>query len=199
MGNIYLYVNVGIVVVYFVAIVGAYRRGFLYEGVSLLLTVGSLVIAWLLSPVLAKKWMLLSGEGFTDFLLKAATPYLNIALWFLIILAFFKFISLFFLPILKKATKLPFLGGMNRLLGVFVGALHASFWLVLLSMFLAFPFIPFGKNIREKTWLSPINHYANKALFQISQRINVQELSQEMKQAQIAFSQWLEHQDFLHD
>lgn len=199
MQNIFIYINIVIILIYLIAMIGAYRRGFLFEAINLALTLFAFLVSWQLAPILAKKWILINDTHFSDILLKAVAPYLNVVVWFLIVLAFFKFINLFITPMFKKVSTIPFIGFFNRIFGLSIGFLHATFWMFLLSMFLALPFVPQGKEIRQNTFLAPINKYANETIIFLMQKVNIENLQNEMSELTIAFSKWLEKQDLTNE
>ncbi|MBR2802655.1 MAG: CvpA family protein [Erysipelotrichaceae bacterium] len=194
-----LAVNILVGIIYIVSLVTAYKHGFVYEMLNLLLSVASVAIGWFASPVLADQLTLIQPESFEDVLLRSLTPFLNIGLWFLIIVLVFRLVLTFIVPLFKGVSKVPVIGTLNRLMGLFAGALNATIWVILLAMFLALPVIPHGREIRSQSVLQPIASFSNQLLSEVSSRITVEEIGDEVQDLRETFKQWLEQQEFLND
>ena len=194
-----LAVNILVGIIYIVSLVTAYKHGFVYEMLNLLLSVASVAIGWFASPVLADQLTLIQPESFEDVLLRSLTPFLNIGLWFLIIVLVFRLVLTFIVPLFKGVSTVPVIGTLNRLMGLFAGALNATIWVILLAMFLALPVIPHGREIRSQSVLQPIASFSNQLLSEVSSRITVEEIGDEVQDLRETFKQWLEQQEFLND
>ena len=192
-------VNILVGIIYIVSLVTAYKHGFVYEALNLLLSVASLAVGWFAAPILAEQLTLIKAESFEDVLLRSLTPFLNIGLWFLIIVLIFRLILTFIVPLFKGISKVPVIGTLNRIFGILAGALNATIWVILLAMFLALPIIPHGKEIRSQSVLAPISDFSNHLLSEVSSQITAEEIGDEVEELRQTFRQWLEQQEFLNE
>lgn len=190
--NIYVIINFIIAFYCLIVVLKAYKKGFVYELLRLIFTFFSFFFAWLLAPVCAKYAPLVKSSDFSDVLLQLVTPYINIGIWFINILVILFGISLFILPFFKVFSRLPLFGFINRILGSFLGLINAFIILFVISMILALPFIPKGKNICNYTFLKPINNYGNKILVEVVKNFSFTSLDSETTKARRIFLEMLE-------
>ena len=189
-----LIVNIAVIVIYAYSIIKAYKSGFLYEVLYLLLTIGSFWLALRLNPILCNLFPLLKPEHFTEVLMIALIPRFNQILWFLIVVILLRLIVLFFLPAFKKVSDVPLLGSVNKLLGVALGIINATILVFLISMFLTLPLVKNGPALREKTILKPINELTNQGITYLMSRVDIEELEENVKDMDQKFQQWLQEQ-----
>ncbi len=189
--NLNLYINILVALIYIIFLIIAYKKGFVYEALNLILSVFSIFVAYFISTPLSNIFPLVNSEQFDDFILQQMAPAINMTLWFILTVIASRLLLLILSPWSKKVSKVPYLGFFNRLLGTILGALNATFWVVLLSMFLALPIVKNGREIRQNTILEPISNYANKAITYLTNYYNDNHLDENLKNAQQQFEIWL--------
>ena len=156
--NYFIYITGFIIAIYLVMIYIGYRKGFLYELVSLLYTAASLILAWFASPVLASLFPLFDISSLNEkyelidhfFNLNNL---LNTVAYFLIIFLVLKLLYVFVALLMKSLNKIPVLGKLNQILGACSGVINATLIALALSMLLSLPLISNGREVREKTIL----------------------------------------------
>ena len=167
--NYYIYISVFIGLIYLAMIYFGYKRGFLYELVSLIYTALSLAVAWFASPVFATLFPLIDLSKLNseyDLLDKAfnLNKLLNTVAYFLIIFLLMKLLYVFISLIVKSLNKIPVLGSVNKALGACFGVLNATVIALALSMLLSLPLFKNGNEVREKTILKYITGVSDDAL-----------------------------------
>ena len=189
--NLNLYINILVALIYIIFLIMAYKKGFVYEALNLILSVFSIFVAYFISTPLSNIFPLVSSEQFDDFILQQMAPAINMTLWFILTVIASRLLLLILSPWSNKVSKVPYFGFFNRLLGTILGALNATFWVVLLSMFLALPIVKNGREIRQNTILEPISNYANEAITYLTNYYNDNHLDENLKNAQQQFEIWL--------
>ena len=175
--NYFIYITGFIVAIYLVMIYIGYRKGFLYELVSLLYTAASLILAWFASPVLASLFPLFDISSLNEkyelidhfFNLNNL---LNTVAYFLIIFLVLKLLYVFVALLMKSLNKIPVLVKLNQILGACSGVINATLIALALSMLMSLPLISNGREVREKTILKYINGVSDQALDFIVEKLS---------------------------
>ncbi len=199
--NYYLYVSIFIAAIYAAMIFIGYKRGFLYEAVSLLYTAASLLAAWFVSPVLSSLWPLFDLSEINEKykLLDGIfnlNKILNTAAYFLIVFLILKLLYVFVSMLMKSLNKLPVIGKFNQVLGALCGVLNATLIAVALSMLLSLPVVKNGADVREKTILKYIDSISGKALNIVVEKLSDTSLKKDAEGIDIdsyreEFRKWL--------
>ena len=174
--SIYPYISLFIIALYVVLMIIGYNKGFLYGIVNMLYTILSLFISWLVSPVLAKMFPIISIEKIDsqytllNSLFKIDTI-LNNTAYFIIIFLFLKVIYIFISLLTKSLNKLPVIGGLNKILGMFIGIFNATIITLALSMLLTLPLFKNGNDVKEKTIFKYVNNFSVNTMSYIAGKI----------------------------
>lgn len=167
--SFFMYINVAIVIIYIVFIIIGYKKGFIFELISLLYTGISALIAWFVSPVLANMYPIikLETESASDKLIATFIDIdgiCNTVLYFIVIFLLLKLLYIVFAFIFKGLNKLPVVGKLNKILGGFAGIFNATIIIIALSMLLNLPVFKNGSEIKKNTFFSYINIYSEKVI-----------------------------------
>lgn len=176
----FIYVSISIVVLYLVFMIIGYKKGFLYELVSLGYTFISILISWMVSPTLASLYPIIDINSFTDNdlidKLVNINPIINTIAYFIIIFLFLKLFYLVLSLILKGLNKLPVIGKLNQILGLFAGIINATVVTLAISMLFTLPLFKNGNDIRNKTILMFIDKYSMNALNYVVEKIDINKI-----------------------
>ena len=174
----FIYISIFVIALYIVLMIIGYNKGFLFELVNMLYTILSIFIAWVVSPVLAKKFPLISIEKIDSQYSLLNTFFnldnlLNNIAYFIITFLILKILYIFISLLTKSLNKIPVLGKLNKILGMFTGIFNATLITMALSMLLTLPLFKNGKDVREKTILKYVNKYSNQAISYIVDKITL--------------------------
>ena len=174
--SFFIGISIFIVAIYLLMIYLGYKRGLLYELVSLLYTALALFIAWFADPVLASLFQLFDISKVSDkyaLLNKVLNlnSLLNTAAYFLIIFLIMRLLYLFVSLLVKGFNKIPVIGGINRIFGALLGVVNGTLIVLALSMLLSTPLIKNGKAIKENTLLKYVSYYSDQAFEYIVEKI----------------------------
>lgn len=174
----FIYISIFVIALYIVLMIIGYNKGFLFELVNMLYTILSIFIAWVVSPVLAKKFPLISIEKIDSQYSLLNTFFnldnlLNNIAYFIITFLILKILYIFISLLTKSMNKIPVLGKLNKILGMFTGIFNATLITMALSMLLTLPLFKNGKDVREKTILKYVNKYSDQAISYIVDKITL--------------------------
>ena len=197
----FIYISIFIVVLYLVFMIIGYTKGFLYELMSLGYTALSVIIAWAISPTLANLYPIVNLENISDnnLLLKTINinPIINTVIYFIIVFLLLKLFYIVLSLILKGMNKIPVVGKLNQILGLFAGIFNATIVTLALTMLLSLPIIKNGKEVKENTILMFINKYSVDALNLVVENINFDKLKDsfegfKIEDVRTTFQKWIE-------
>jgi len=198
----FLYINIGIIVIYLTFIIVGYIKGFLYEIVSLLYTGISLGLSWLASPVLANMFPVIKLENISsevDFINKFINlnSIIDTIIYFVIIFFILKLVYVVIAIALKGFNKIPVLGTLNKILGGFTGIISGSIIVMLLSLLLTLPIFKNGTEIKEKTLFNLVGNYSNIAINYAIDNLNLDDFSKDVENfdvetARNALKEWID-------
>lgn len=176
--NYFMYISIFVIALYIVLMIIGYNKGFLFELVNMLYTILSIFIAWVVSPVLANKFPIISIEKIDSQYSLLNTFFnldnlLNNIAYFIITFLILKILYIFISLLTKSLNKIPVLGKLNKILGMFTGIFNATLITMALSMLLTLPLFKNGKDVREKTILKYVNKYSNQAISYIVDKITL--------------------------
>ena len=198
----FIYINIFIGLIYLFFILIGYKKGFLFELVSLVYTAASAAIAWFLAPVFAGMFpiVILSNTNTEAELISKLVnidAISNTVIYFVLVFLLLKLFYLFIAFVLKGMNKLPVIGKFNKILGGIFGIINATIVTIMLSMLLNLPIIENGTEIKKNTFFKYINEYSNIALNYIVENVDLDSIkakfdSFDVNNARDDFKSWLE-------
>ena len=198
----FIYINIFIGLIYLIFILIGYKKGFLFELVSLVYTAASAAIAWFLAPVFAGMFpiVILSNTNAEAELISKLVnidAISNTVIYFVLVFLIFKLFYLFIAFVLKGMNKLPVIGKFNKILGGIFGIVNATIVTIMLSILLNLPIIENGTEIKNYTFFKYINEYSNIALNYIVENVDLDSIkakfdSFDVNSAREDFKSWLE-------
>ena len=199
--NYFIFITLGILLIYLVMIIIGYTKGFVYELVSLVYTVFALLAAWFISPILADHYPIIRLEkiyndanAISKFL--NLDPILNMIAYFVIVFLVLKVLYLLISLIVKSLNKIPVIGKINKVFGGLYGIINATLITFGISLFFTLPIFKNGNEVREKTILKLTDRYTKKALAFISDNADFDKMKKNFEDYDIdksrdEFEQWL--------
>ena len=173
--NLFSYVNIAILLFLGLFFFIGYKRGLVRSVISVVFSIASLYIAWLLASVLAKRFPLwpvnlyaLHGTGFEE----AAKELMNQFAWFILLTILIKLFFMFIVFILKGVKKIPVVKDFDALGGGVFGILEAFFWIFFLCILLNTRLFSNGADVIDNTLLKPINGITSALVSNVSKNIN---------------------------
>lgn len=199
----FLYISIGIGIIFLTLIIFGYIKGFLYELVSIIYTGLSIAISWFVSPTLASLYPIFSVEKLypeykiiTNFMNLDAI--LNTLAYFLIVFLVLKVFYWVLSLLLKGMNKIPVLGKVNKLLGALVGVINGLLVCLALNMLLTLPIFKNGNEVRNGTILRYTNSLNKITLNYIAENIDLDNIKNQFESfdvdnARNDFKTWLEN------
>lgn len=202
----YMLVNIAVLAIYIICLIVAYRNGFLYEALGLVINVVILGLAYFISPLMAKQFNLIN----IDYSFYPIAEILNLnyllscILWFFIAAAVFSIVGALIKHLFKSVSDIPFLGFVNQILGMAVGFINATIIALLISLFLSFPFISNGKQIKEDSILSYVNIITDKAINYATENMDLEKFASsiedfDIESAREELNEWLINEGIFHE
>ena len=199
-------VNIAVLAIYIICLIVAYRNGFLYEALGLVINVVILGLAYFISPLMAKQFNLIS----IDYSSYPIAEILNLnyllscILWFFIVAVVFSIVGALIKHLFKSVSDIPFLGFVNQILGMAVGFINATIIALLISLFLSFPFISNGKQIKEDSILSYVNIITDKAINYATENMDLEKFASsiedfDIESAREELNEWLINEGIFHE
>ncbi len=130
--------------------------GFVLSFFSFITSVFAIVIAFAMSSVLHPVLPLApSNYGDYTFLIMNSPIYniVNQAIWFVGILVVLNLIGLFIIPLFKGLNRVPVIGFVNRIIGLFFGLAKSYLLLYIFVLLLSTPFVSNGEDVIQKSGL----------------------------------------------
>ena len=173
--SLFSYVNIAVLLLLGLFFFIGYKRGLVRSVISVIFSIASLYIAWLLASVFAKRFPLwkvniyaIQGTVFED----AAKELMNQFLWFLLLTVLIKFFFMFIVYILKGVKKIPVVKDFDALGGGIFGLIEAFFWIFFLCILLNTRIFANGAELIDNTLLKPINGITSVLVSHVSKNIN---------------------------
>ena len=160
------YINIALVVSLLLALFIGFKKGFLLQLVQALTMIVAVVLAWLLSPALAKSFNIWPTEltPFHDTVLSDLFyGKINGVIWFLIVFIVVILVMLLLRPIVKAIGKIPVLKQINKILGMAFALIGYSIYLLIIIYALNTPLFANGAQIIQQSWLRPAKDVATSA------------------------------------
>ena len=199
-------INVAVLTIYIICLIVAFKNGFLYEALGLVINIIVLAVSYFVSPVLASQFNLVN----IDYSAYPIAQILNLnyllscILWFFIAAIVLSIIGALIKHLFKSVSEIPFLGFVNQILGMVVGFINATVIALLISLFLSFPFISNGRQIKEDSILSYVNIITNKALNYAADNLDLERFAGSVENIDIDFARqqfndWLIDEGIFHE
>lgn len=199
-------INVAVLAIYIICLIVSFKNGFLYEALGLVINIIVLAVAYFVSPVLASQFNLVN----IDYSAYPIAQILNLnyllscILWFFIATIVLSIIGALIKHLFKSVSEIPFLGFVNQILGMVVGFINATVIALLISLFLSFPFISNGRQIKEDSILSYVNIITNRALNYVADNLDLERFAGSVENFDIDFARqqfndWLIDEGIFHE
>lgn len=164
-------------------IFNGFRRGLLFELISVLYNILSLVIAWILCPVLASEFPIVSMQNLSEELLLMSHfvdlgPLINSLLYFVIIFLVLRVVYMLIGLLAKSVNGLPVIGLMNKASGAVIGVVNATIVVTVMSLLLVLPIFSNGREIRNKTVFAYIEKYSDMAIDFVTENMDLEDYKQ---------------------
>lgn len=182
--NYFIVFDIVISLLFLAMIFVGYKRGLLYELVSILYTLGSLFFSWFIAPVLAGLYPLVDiAKIYPESSLLVdvfdLNPILNTIIYFVLVFLALKVLYFIISIILKGFNSIPVLGFLNRLLGACLGFINGLLITMVISMLFTLPLFANGQKIKDETILKYINNFTQNALNYIVENIDLSNLEKQ--------------------
>lgn len=165
----FIYIDIFIVVILLIFLVVGYKRGFVFELVSLVYSICAILVSWFVAPVLASLYPLFKLDNITEQLellqrFVDFETFINIFIYFVIVFLVLKAFYVVLAIVLKGMNKIPVIGGMNQMLGAIIGIINGLIVTFVLSLVLTLPIFENGNEVKNNTLFSYIDKYSTKAI-----------------------------------
>ncbi len=168
--SLFILIDVLVVLIVLISLIIGFKRGFIYQLFSLVSFGLSLIIAWLISPILANHIQIFTGE---ETIVEVVANYaLNNFAWFFIVTLALKIIFAILLALFKRVKHIPIIGGLNAVGGLITGALNGYIWVSICSILLLTPLFTNGSDIREGTIIKPFTALGDKVIALVTDNID---------------------------
>ena len=204
--NYFIFIDIFLACIVLAFIIIGYKKGLLFEIVSLIYTAVSILASWFLAPVFAGLYPLIKLEKLTSDIeiinnFINLETILNTIVYFIIIFLVLKIFYILLALILKGFNKVPVIGGLNRILGAIVGAVNSLIVIFMLLMLLSTPIVKNGQEVKDNTLFKYLDTYSNKVLNYIVNNVDLNHIKQEFKDfdvdsARDQFKRWLEYKKY---
>lgn len=200
--NYFIYINIAVAIIYLVFIVIGYKKGFLYELISLIYTGISIAVAWFIAPVLGKLYPIFSlqklnseAELVSKFINIDAI--LNTFAYFTIVFLILKLFYIVLALVLKSLNKIPVIGSFNQILGAVAGIINATVITLALSLLLSLPAFKNGEEIKNGTVFKYVCKYSDSLVNYVVKNVNLDHIKEQfdsfdVENARNDFEQWLD-------
>lgn len=162
--NLFYAIDAIVIAIYVLCVYRAYKNGFLYELINTVCLIGTMIISWILAPVLANRMLLLQLNDLDNPLIDFTNIKIlvNTIVWFFVVMLILNIIVLLIKPLFKTFTYIPVIGWLNRLLGILFGFLNATVIVILISCLLNTPLFKNGKEVIDGTFFSYVKNETNE-------------------------------------
>ena len=197
--NLFIYINIFIALIYLTFAIIAFKKGMIFQILSLIWTIISLFGAWFLAPIFAGKLPIIKLDE--KYSILGIEPIVNTIIYCVIFSLLIKLIFVFISPLLKKVSDIPLIGWINKLGGFIVGLINATVIVLLLSLLLDTPLFSNGKEIKENTGFKYCKNLSSEILNLTLEHLNSESFKDienfDIDDARNNFSLWLVEQGVL--
>lgn len=186
------YVNVFILVFVGLSMYIGYKRGFLYQIFTLLAILTAIFISWFFAPVVSnlyhiypENWSPFAYTQFADIFYQK----LNTLSWYILLFLIVMILCMLLKPVARSVQKLPVIGFVNQILGMFFGLIPSIVLIMFATYFLSTPLVKNGKDIIEQTWLLPIRNATTNVVSLMKEPYQMNEAIQKITSDPISLNQ----------
>lgn len=158
----FTYVYIVITILFLLhCVINGYKNGFIVTLFDIVGLVLAIYISYILSTSFARYFGLIkvdssilnpSNDTLLGTILSTAVDYLvNLAVWFIVLFIVFMILLAIIRPLFKKISKIPFLGELNKVLGILLGIVEAIIFVHFLAWFVSLPLFNNGYTLYEQT------------------------------------------------
>lgn len=173
--NYYLYINILVLLFLALFFFLGYKRGLVRSVISMLFSILSFYIAWMVASVLCKFFPIwpvniyaIQGTPFED----AAKQIMNQFSWFIVLVILLRLLFLFISYLLKSIKKIPVIKNFDELGGGIFGLIEAFFWIFFICIVLNTRIFSNGQDVIDSTLLKPINSISSTLLTKVSDELD---------------------------
>lgn len=198
----FIYINILIALIYIVIGIISYRNGFLVQLITFIYNGLALFVSWFLAPIIASRLPLVNNNMLGNFV--GIAPFVNILIYFLLIFIVLKLLYLLINPLLKKVSKIPIIGGLNKIGGLIFGFINATLIIILLSILLNTSIIKNGKEIKENTILKYFDNVTSMVVDYFKENVKIDDIEEQFNDLDIEksrekFVEWLIEKGILNE
>lgn len=175
-----------------------FRKGLLRSILSLVGTILSYYLAWIISSSLAEYFPLVSSIAFENVpeVIKQTETYQNLIIhgidriiWFLIMFFALRIIIWILDKILKQIHEIPGIHMISGILGMLFGFLESIVWIVVLAILLETPLFTGGKELVDNSIVSPIKEVSTNIFSSFTTPLKLMDSVNELEDNIDSFSQ----------
>ncbi len=173
--DLYMIINIAVVVFYLFMIFSGAKTGFLLQAVSILGLFVTIYVSNYLAPILAEYvdlWPHSWSVTEYDVINKLLYGKINYFAWFIIVFLILNVLLIILKPTLGTIQKIPVIKQINEFLGGILGVVNATVWVLLIIAFLTTPIVPNGTDLINKTYLSDVKYYSSLIAGEALQPLN---------------------------
>lgn len=176
-------ISLAIIIICFINVIIGYKKGFIFQLLTLLSFLGAFIVAYLCAPIFSNHIVLFKvGTTVVD---EITSHLLNYFIWFVLILIVTKIVFDIIIQFSKAVSKIPLIGFANKLAGSIFGLFNSFIWIMVISAFLLTPIFKNGQEIRDNTVLKPFNEVTNKVIVEVGSKIDFDRLKIEIDQTEV--------------
>ncbi|MDO4500598.1 MAG: CvpA family protein [Erysipelotrichaceae bacterium] len=172
----FLYINIVILVIYLGFAYSGYKNGLLLQLVSLVYNAVAIICAYIVAPILGGRFPIVKLEGIYAYF----TTVVNDLIWGVIVFFILRIFFVLLKGILKKISKLPLIGSLNKIGGLLLSVVNSTIVVLLLSLLLTPPLITNGKEVKEKTLFKYIEPATEEVIKKVAENVDFESLKQEI-------------------
>lgn len=198
----FIFINIGIILIYVVFALSAYRNGLLSQLLSLVYNILSIVVAWYLAPILASRITLVKIDSVYNS--SGISSMANSILFMAIIFIVLRILYLIIKPLFKSISKIPIIGGLNKIGGFIFGIINATLVIVVLTLIMNLGFIKNFNEVKENTLLKYTDKLSQTVMKVSIDNLNLNSLKKyiddfDVDESRETFTKWLIDQGILNE
>ena len=165
--NVIPLINIGLAAWLVIAVIIGYKKGFIWEVLTVLGVLVAIMVSWVVAPGLAdiiyifpKNIAPFQGTNVGEIVYTR----LNYITWFIILFVVLIILLSLIKPLFKAITEIPVLKELNGVLGSVFSAVRTFVFFVLIVYVLNSAVVTNGKDIIDKSWLSYVKMASEKTM-----------------------------------
>lgn len=190
----FTYLNLALILLYLAFIVIGYKNGLILQIVDLIYNVLAIFAGYFLGPILASHFPLVKLDEV--YMALKLNVLIDSFIYMLVVFIILKLLYLLIKPLFGFVSKIPLIGTINRLGGLLMGVVNATIIVLLFCMLLNTPIFKNGNEIKENTYLKPINNLSVKAMEYSVDHFHFDSIQKQIsdfdiEETRTAFDKWL--------